>query len=133
MNNKESIAILERDIDRFKDADYKQALSHAIEVLKASEWQPIETAPVGIPVLLCGGTTTETYVDEDDGTIHTFDDDPFYKRPATAYFKYYDSKHLDDKDDDHPRGRWIMGFYDCACKIEYHNPTHWMLLPKEGE
>jgi hypothetical protein len=37
MDNKQVIEILERDIDRFKDADYKQALSHAIEVMKASD------------------------------------------------------------------------------------------------
>ncbi len=44
MDNKEAIRVLERDIDKFKDADYKQAISHAIEAIKASEWQPIESA-----------------------------------------------------------------------------------------
>jgi hypothetical protein len=44
MDNKEAIKLLQEADKSYWSFDEDKALSHAIEVMKASEWQTIETA-----------------------------------------------------------------------------------------
>ncbi len=53
MNTKEAIKAMQFMHDELASCkDWKDVLSHAIEVMKASEWQPIESAPIGEDILL---------------------------------------------------------------------------------
>ena len=66
MNTQEAIEILECDAPNYADfetvgdyddavLEYRQALSHAIKVMKKTEWHPIDSAPKdGTWVLLWG-------------------------------------------------------------------------------
>jgi hypothetical protein len=119
MDNKEAIERLEVIMVGNSNSKLNQALSHAIDVMKASEvsndWQPIETAPMeGSFVLLTGGkfcSNWEKNQPKPDFVIGRWENDPRWE------------------------GDWII-YYDLTGCGRYYDPTHWMPLPqppKEGE
>jgi hypothetical protein len=120
MNNKEAIRILEyrlniikqiRDEGGMKEtADENiEALSHAIEVLKASEWQPIETAPKNGSVFYGVGYTQI----------------PCRYKPYSAYSQEYKNG---------IKGRWQVADEYGGWNNTKEPPKNWIPQPpKEGE
>lgn len=78
------------------------------EELQAYKWQPIETAPKDIWILLVHGSTDNT----EKG--HDF--------LGSERSRMVTGKWIDED--------WVVAGYDSFCTIDYNKPTHWQPLPK---
>jgi hypothetical protein len=114
MNTHEAIEKLNNWPIKTDDAFYK-AITHAIEVMKRSQWQDISTAPRdGSWVRLRGGAMQ--YCWEGDT------DPPEVIGQWTTY-----------QDGGQTEGNWQFAWYDAGFLGMYEDPTHWMPLPDAPE